>query len=196
MAFWAHVDVSSWESQKRSFEEALKALGGRIYFVAPLAGISERKWVADDLKEGEFVESDLRVLDVDLKGVLWTVGLAVMRMKSWMYNLHLWALLHSHAAGVYYGETRRPRFCALVCISNPEYYAVADREGLIVPMENVVVAFKNIFEGSMSGEVFEVGPLGEEGSKYAFVRREGLPYLDNKSKRSADLLEEDRKQIT
>lgn len=84
-----YCDTASWESQVLAFQDAIswRALGGgRIDFVAPIAGISERQWipyseesnVASDLG---FAKPDLSVLDVDLTGVLYTVALAVQHFR-------------------------------------------------------------------------------------------------------------------
>lgn len=79
-------DTASWESQLTSFQTALKALGGRIDFVAPIAGIGERKWLpypeeSREMLDGEFKKPDLSVIDVDLTGVLYTIALAVQQFS-------------------------------------------------------------------------------------------------------------------
>lgn len=65
---------------------ALKLLGGKIDFVAPIAGIGERKWLpfpseTQSMKEGEFMKPDLGTVDVDLTGVLYTIALAVQQFR-------------------------------------------------------------------------------------------------------------------
>lgn len=60
--------------------------GGRIDFVAPIAGIGERQWipppeVSSAEKPQEFTKPDLTCLDVDLTGVLYTVALAVQHYR-------------------------------------------------------------------------------------------------------------------
>lgn len=57
----------------------------RIDYVFPIAGIGEKRWLPPTNENGsaeaEFVEPHLSVLDVDLKGVLYTVALAVQQFK-------------------------------------------------------------------------------------------------------------------
>ncbi|KAF9691639.1 hypothetical protein EKO04_010445 [Ascochyta lentis] len=82
-------DTASWESQVAAFQEAIKwraSDGGRIHFIAPIAGIGDRQWIpfseesmAADSQE--FTKPDLTVLDVDLTGVLYTVALAVQHFR-------------------------------------------------------------------------------------------------------------------
>ncbi|KAJ4992424.1 hypothetical protein SVAN01_02133 [Stagonosporopsis vannaccii] len=85
---FAECDTSSWESQLAAFRSGLKALGGRIDFVAPVAGIGEVPWlpVFEEMevraKEGVFVKPNLSVIDVDLNGVLYTIALAVQQMRA------------------------------------------------------------------------------------------------------------------
>lgn len=60
--------------------------GGRIDFVAPIAGIGERQWlpfpVESTAAEAQaFAKPDLSVLDVDLNGVLYTVALAMQHFR-------------------------------------------------------------------------------------------------------------------
>lgn len=82
-------DTASWESQVAAFQEAMSwraADGGRIHFVAPIAGIPERQWIpfpAESAKAHaqDFTKPDLTVLDVDLTGVLYTVALAVQHFR-------------------------------------------------------------------------------------------------------------------
>jgi NAD(P)-dependent dehydrogenase (short-subunit alcohol dehydrogenase family) len=80
-------DTTSWDSQLSAFQAALKALGGRIDFVAPIAGIGEKKWLpsfeemARQGPDGGFVKPDLTVIDVDLTGVLYTIALAVQQFQ-------------------------------------------------------------------------------------------------------------------
>ncbi|KAF2624651.1 NAD(P)-binding protein [Macroventuria anomochaeta] len=82
-------DTSSWDSQVAAFRRAIywrASGGGRIDFVAPIAGIGERKWLPFP-EEGsaanpqEFTKPDLSVLDVDLTGVLYTVALALQHFR-------------------------------------------------------------------------------------------------------------------
>lgn len=84
-----HCDTASWESQVAAFQEAIKwraSDGGRIHFVAPIAGIGERQWIPfseeSNAADGQsFTKPDLSVLDIDLTGVLYTVALAVQHFR-------------------------------------------------------------------------------------------------------------------
>ncbi|OAL48226.1 NAD(P)-binding protein, partial [Pyrenochaeta sp. DS3sAY3a] len=82
----AYCDTASWASQLSSFQKALHVLGGRIDFVAPIAGIGEKKWLplpAEMAKTpaDSFVEPDLSVVNIDLTGVLYTIALAVQHFR-------------------------------------------------------------------------------------------------------------------
>ncbi|CAA9963352.1 FabG Dehydrogenase [Pyrenophora teres f. maculata] len=83
---YSECDTTSWEFQLSSFQQALKALGGRIDCVFPIAGISERKWLplpseTNAMKPDEFAKPNLSVIDVDLTAVLYTVSLAVQQFR-------------------------------------------------------------------------------------------------------------------
>lgn len=70
-----------------AFQAALTAFDGRIDFVAPIAGIGEKKWLPTFEQmgqvgsDGAFTKPDLSVIDVDLTGVLYTVALAVQQFR-------------------------------------------------------------------------------------------------------------------
>ncbi|KAJ4358852.1 hypothetical protein N0V95_002705 [Ascochyta clinopodiicola] len=82
-------DAASWESQVAAFQEAIDWRAedkGQIHFVAPIAGIGDRKWIpfpeeSTAADSQEFAKPDLTVLDVDLTGVLYTVALAVQHFR-------------------------------------------------------------------------------------------------------------------
>lgn len=82
-------DTSSWDSQVAAFRRAIfwrASAGGRIDFVAPIAGIGERQWLPfPDMSSAEkpqdFTKPDLSVIDVDFTGVLYTVALAVQHFR-------------------------------------------------------------------------------------------------------------------
>jgi NAD(P)-dependent dehydrogenase (short-subunit alcohol dehydrogenase family) len=84
-----YCDTSSWDSQVAAFRRAIywrASGGGRIDFVAPIAGIGERPWIPfreESLrsKAQEFTKPDLTILDVDLTGVLYTVALALQHFR-------------------------------------------------------------------------------------------------------------------
>lgn len=84
---YTECDTSSWDSQVTAFQTALEVLGGRIDFVAPIAGIGEKKWLPTFEEMGKagsgdtFVKPDLSVIDVDLTGVLYTIALAVQQLR-------------------------------------------------------------------------------------------------------------------
>jgi NAD(P)-dependent dehydrogenase (short-subunit alcohol dehydrogenase family) len=92
--FYVGCDTSLWDSQLSAFQTALRVLGGRIDFVAPIAGIGEKKWlptfdVMGKSSGDDFVKPDLSVIDVDLTGVLYTIALAVQQFRrqepvSWL----------------------------------------------------------------------------------------------------------------
>lgn len=87
MLHYTACDTASWESQVSAFTAAREKLGGRIDFVAPIAGIGEKKWLPtfDEMgkvgPDGEFVRPNLAVMDVDLTGVLYTVALAIQQFR-------------------------------------------------------------------------------------------------------------------
>lgn len=82
-------DTTSWDSQVTAFRKAIywrASDGGRIDFVAPIAGIGERQWIPlpsiSSMEEPlDFTKPDLTTLDVDLTGVLYTVALAVQHFR-------------------------------------------------------------------------------------------------------------------
>ncbi|KAL1999937.1 hypothetical protein VTN02DRAFT_3793 [Thermoascus thermophilus] len=77
-----HCDVSSWESQAAAFEE-VHAEQGRIDVVFANAGITEKGTLLVSSQEeqgkgkGKPVKPDLRTLDVNLVGVIYSVKLAI-----------------------------------------------------------------------------------------------------------------------
>lgn len=81
MAQSAQVDVSDWNSQAKTFGQAVHALG-RIDYVYAIAGIGERRWMENDPMASGFHAPDLTVLDVDLKGVLYTASLAIQQFRK------------------------------------------------------------------------------------------------------------------
>jgi NAD(P)-dependent dehydrogenase (short-subunit alcohol dehydrogenase family) len=95
MLHYAECDTASWESQVSAFTAALEKLGGRIDFVAPIAGIGEKKWLPTFEEmgragpDGEFAKPNLSVIDVDLTGVLYTVALAVQQFRR--QELEAWS---------------------------------------------------------------------------------------------------------
>ena len=76
-----HVDVANWNSQAKSFSQAVADFG-RIDYVYPIAGVGERAWIPNDPNATGFVMPDLSCIDIDLTGVLYTVGLAVQQFRK------------------------------------------------------------------------------------------------------------------
>lgn len=80
VASCAHVDTANWNSQAKAFSQAVAEFG-RIDYVYPIAGIGERKWIPNDSSASGYEMPDLSVLDIDLTGVLYTIGLAVQQFR-------------------------------------------------------------------------------------------------------------------
>ena len=75
------LDAASWDSQLAAFQKTLKEFGGRLDYVFAIAGIGEKRWLANDPHSTEFVKPDLTTLDIDLNGVLYTAALAIQQMR-------------------------------------------------------------------------------------------------------------------
>lgn len=79
--FAVQVDVSSWESQLAAFEKALKVVQ-RLDIVIVNAGVTEAVFVPNDGGKGQdFVKPNLRTLDINLNGFLYTSALAIQQMR-------------------------------------------------------------------------------------------------------------------
>ena len=75
------VDVSSWESQLAAFEKAIKIVQ-RLDIVIVNAGVTEGVFVPNDGGKGQgFVKPNLRTLDINLNGFLYTSALAIQQMR-------------------------------------------------------------------------------------------------------------------
>lgn len=74
------MDVTDWGQQVRAFEKAIAAFP-RIDYVFPIAGVGERAWLPNDPNASSWSAPDLTVLDADLKGVMYTVALAVQYFR-------------------------------------------------------------------------------------------------------------------
>ena len=99
MAKGAQMDVTDWNSQAKAsihpwlfppssgsdwqkvFSQVVHDFG-RIDYVYPIAGIGERRWLPHDPNATGFELPDLSVLDVDLKGLFYTVGLAIQQFRK------------------------------------------------------------------------------------------------------------------
>jgi NAD(P)-dependent dehydrogenase (short-subunit alcohol dehydrogenase family) len=216
---YIECDVSSWHSQLSAFQSAVK-LFDRIDFVAPIAGIGERKWIPSltelqNMKDGEFQEPDLSVIEVDLKGVMYTVGLAVQQFRRQEKNAQGFRGRIGVVASV----------CGFYCISTLPIYTAAKHGvvglvrtyGKLLPEEAITLnaVCPNIVETGISTSEFydEVrregllvemkgvidafkdllggvasGEVYEVGPKGGWVKREGQEYLDEESKKSCELL--------
>ncbi|KAM0709371.1 hypothetical protein Q7P35_003409 [Cladosporium inversicolor] len=79
--FAVQVDVSSWESQLAAFENALQVVQ-RLDIVIVNAGVTEAAFVPNDGGKGQgFVKPNLRTLDINLNGFLYTSALAIQQMR-------------------------------------------------------------------------------------------------------------------
>jgi NAD(P)-dependent dehydrogenase (short-subunit alcohol dehydrogenase family) len=79
--FAVQVDVSSWESQLAAFEKTLEAVQ-RLDIVIVNAGVTEAMFVPNDGGKGQgFVKPNLRTLDINLNGFLYTSALAIQQMR-------------------------------------------------------------------------------------------------------------------
>ena len=79
--FAVEVDVSSWESQLAAFEKTLEAVQ-RLDIVIVNAGVTEAMFVPNDGGKGQgFVKPNLRTLDINLNGFLYTSALAIQQMR-------------------------------------------------------------------------------------------------------------------
>lgn len=79
--FAVQVDVSSWESQLAAFEKTLEVVQ-RLDIVIVNAGVTEAMFVPNDGGKGQgFVKPNLRTLDINLNGFLYTSALAIQQMR-------------------------------------------------------------------------------------------------------------------
>lgn len=75
-------DVSSWKNQAEAFKDVYKEFG-RIDIVMANAGISEQGGSAmASIEEDEPKEPNLKIMDVDLTGVIYSVKLAIHYMNK------------------------------------------------------------------------------------------------------------------
>ncbi|OAL33228.1 hypothetical protein AYO20_07545 [Fonsecaea nubica] len=147
VAWTAQVDVTNWDEQVSAFEKAVDTFG-RIDYVFPIAGLSERRSFPNrgkDLKG--FEKPDLSVIDVNLTGVLYTVSLALQQFRRQDVNK--------------FGF--KGKICPAV-VRTAMTNAFSDRLeglGLLTPMSSVVEAFQSMLgSNDVSGECFEAGPKG------------------------------------
>lgn len=86
LVWTAEVDVSDWDSQRKAFETAIDVFGGRIHHVFPIAGIGERRSFPNKPNSTGFEKPDLKVIEVDELGVIYTVSLAVQHFRRQELN--------------------------------------------------------------------------------------------------------------
>ncbi|KAF5017646.1 hypothetical protein F66182_10396 [Fusarium sp. NRRL 66182] len=102
---WAvQVDVGDWDSQKKGFEKAVKELG-RVDYVFPIAGITERPWNAKQPNGSGFVKPNMAVFDVNATGALYTCSLAIQQFRTQepsKYGFRGKIVVVSSACGFYY----------------------------------------------------------------------------------------------
>ncbi|VUC32176.1 unnamed protein product, partial [Clonostachys rosea] len=87
---YSFVDVASWESQHAAFKQAVKAFG-RIDYLYPIAGIGENTWIPPPppgFPADDFVEPNLSIIDINVKGFLYTVSLAVQQFRKQPKGYH------------------------------------------------------------------------------------------------------------
>ena len=75
------VDVADWDSQRVAFEAAIDAFGGQLNYVFPIAGIGERRSFPNRPNSTGFEKPDLKVIEVDEIGAIYTVSLAVQHFR-------------------------------------------------------------------------------------------------------------------
>lgn len=222
VAFCAETNVTSWVSQLAAFQHAVKAFNNQIDFVAPIAGIGEKPWLPSPeqckaMKEGEFEEPNLAVVDVDLRGVLYTIALAVQQFRRQDKDASGWRGKIGVVASV----------CGIYCVPSAPVYTAAKHGvngfvrsyGKLLPHESIALSAvcPNLVQTGISSldfyqkvdkegllvpmerliEAFddiidgkESGNLYECGPCGKFVKREELEYLDAKSRRSMELVGE------
>ncbi|KAK5331689.1 hypothetical protein LTR93_000694 [Exophiala xenobiotica] len=183
----AEVDVTDWDQQVSAFEKAVNTLG-RIDYVYPIAGLSERRSFPNRGKDYKgFEKPDLSVIDVNLTAVLYTVSLALQQFRRQALNKfgfrgkrtyypqsvasRLYAFRSSGIVGFVRGFGKYlPReqitmnaVCPCV-VRTGMTNAFSDKLeglGLLTPMSSVVEAFQSMLgSNDVSGECFEAGPKG------------------------------------
>ena len=88
IVYSAQCDVSDWDSQRKAFETAIDTLGGRINYVLPIAGIGERRSFPNKPTSKGFEKPDLKVIEVDEIGVIYTLSLAVQHFRRQEKDKH------------------------------------------------------------------------------------------------------------
>ena len=81
VAWPVEIDAADWESQRKGFETGIARLG-RINYVFPVAGITERPWLPDHQEGQGFVKPNLAVMDVNGFGAIYTTSLAIQHFRA------------------------------------------------------------------------------------------------------------------
>ncbi|VUC30738.1 unnamed protein product [Clonostachys rosea] len=158
VAWAAQVDVADWDSQKQAFETAVEKLG-RVHYVFPVAGITERLWIPNEPSVDGFVKPDLSVFDINGTGALYTSALATQHFRAQQPNK--------------YGTG----------ISSNEFYDKIEAQGLLTPVDTLLGAFEELLgDCTTSGEAIEILP-GGGGSKI----KERPEYTSEECKISVEL---------
>ncbi|CAG9996232.1 unnamed protein product [Clonostachys byssicola] len=164
VAWAAQVDVADWDSQKQAFETAVEKLG-RIHYVFPVAGITERLWIPNEPSGDGFVKPDLSVFDINGTGALYTSALATQHFRAQQPNK--------------YGFRGKSK----TGISSNEFYDKIEAKGLLTPVETLLSAFEELLgDCTTSGEAIEILP-GGGGSKI----KERPEYTSEECKISVEL---------
>lgn len=81
-AFFQKTDVTNWEDQVQLFKTALHHVD-RIDYVFPNAGIAESTYLPHTSnREIEWVRPDLKTMDINVTGVLYTCTLAAQVFRN------------------------------------------------------------------------------------------------------------------
>ncbi|KAF5651458.1 15-hydroxyprostaglandin dehydrogenase [Fusarium sp. NRRL 25303] len=153
---WAvEADVGDWESQKQAFEIAVERLG-RVDYVFPIAGITEKPWNPKQPNGSGFVKPNLAVLNFRTQ----ESGKYGFRGKIGFVRTH-GKLLPEEAITL-------NAICPTIVktgISTGDFYDKADAKGLLITIESLVKAFESLLgDCETSGEAIEILP-GDDGSK-------------------------------
>ncbi|KAK3719080.1 hypothetical protein LTR37_004644 [Vermiconidia calcicola] len=86
-AFCAKCDVNSWDDLTSVFTKALTAFDGRVDYVFPVAGVTERQVIPrpseqKDVRKEGFVKPDLRTYDTNGTGMINLVMIAVQAFRG------------------------------------------------------------------------------------------------------------------
>ncbi|KAF5266768.1 hypothetical protein FOXYS1_2380 [Fusarium oxysporum] len=178
---WAvQADVGDWESQKQAFEVAVEKLG-RVDYVFPIAGITERPWNAKQPSGSGFVKPNLFVLDFrtqepgkyGFRGKIVVVSSAcgfycIPSLPIYTAAKHaMVGFVRTHGKLLPEEAITLNAICPTIVktgISTGDFYDKADAKGLLITVESLVKAFENLLgDCETSGEAIEILP-GDDGS--------------------------------